>query len=118
MELTKDNFTLYAMHYYDNPTCITEEEFYSDLQQLRTIRRMVSRYLGGEELNLRLLVNNLIIFYNCFEHHAATKMIQLTVDESDFAFYNAILQFLSLPMLIPPHNIDEQFYKQLEEEFS
>jgi len=117
MELTKDNFNLFAIQNYDNPTCLSDDEFVDDLKQLRTMKRMMSRYLNGEESNLRLLINNVIIFYNCFDHHAATKMIQFSVDEDQIGQFNAVLKFLSLPMLIPPEIIDGQFYKVLEDEF-
>lgn len=117
MELTKETFRLYAIQHYDNPSCLSEDEFNCDLNQLVTIRRMMTWYLNGKESNLRLLVNNIIIFYNCFEHHAATKMLQFNIDDSQIDYLNAILSFLSLPMLIPPEKINREFYEKLENEF-
>ena len=117
MQLTKENFNLYAMKHYDNPTCLSEDEFNDDLKQIKTVRRMMSRYINGEESNLRLLTNNVIIFYNCFEHHAATTMLHYTIESHQVAYFNAILKFLSLPLLIPPEDINKDFYRTLEEEF-
>jgi len=117
MELTPSNFTIYAATHYDNPMCLTEDEFLDDLKQLKTIRRMMSRYLNGEESNIRLLTNNIIIFYNCFEHHAASKMLQSQIHEHHIEYFNAILIFLSLPTLIPPNDHNKEFYAVLEEEF-
>lgn len=117
MELTEDNFNVYAAAHYDNPMCLTEEEFLKDLNQVKTIRRMMSRYMNGEESNIRLLINNVIIFYNCFEHHAATRMLQMQINDEHIEYFNAVLTFLSLPTLIPPNKYNKAFYKVLEDEF-
>jgi hypothetical protein len=117
MNLTKDNFKLFAAAHYDNPMCLSEDEFHEDLKQLRTVRRMMTRYVNGEESSVRLLVNNVIIFYNCFKHHAATEMIGFQLDENQIGHFNAILKFLSLPMLIPPDHVCQEFYTVIEEEF-
>ena len=117
MVLTKETFRLYAIQHYDNHSCLSEEEFNADLNQLVTIRRMMTWYINGKESNLRLLINNIIIFYNCFDHHAATKMLQFNVEDEHVEYLNAALSFLSLPMLIPPENVNQEFYKKLEEEF-
>jgi hypothetical protein len=114
IELTKDNFRLFAMKHYDNHSCLSEKEFDSDLTQLVTLRRTMSWYINGRESNLRLMVNNIIIFYNCFEHHAATRMLQFSIDAEHVEYFNAVLKFLSLPMLIPPEQINSQFYQTLQ----
>jgi hypothetical protein len=117
MILSKDTFTLYAASHYDNPMCISEDEFLDDLKQLKTVRRMMTRYINGEESNLRLLINNIIIFYNCFEHHSATNMIAFQMEGEHIKYFNAVLKFLSLPMLIPPECVDDAFYDLLQLEF-
>lgn len=117
MELTDENFNEYAAKHYDNHFCISESEFQEDLRQVIVVRRMMSHYMNSGKINLRLMVNNVIIFYNCFEHHAATKMIQLKIEEEHVSCFNAILKFLSLPMLIPPDEVDEPFYEMMREEF-
>lgn len=117
MELTEDNFNVYAAHYYTNHRCLSENEFIQDLRQISTIRRMMSKFIESKEINIRLLINNVVIFYNCFEHHAATKMLQHKVDPDHIGNFNAILKFLNLPMLIPPQEINDNFYKLIQDEF-
>lgn len=117
LKLTKENFKIYAASNYDNTMCISEEEFEQDLKQLKTIQRMMSRYINGEESSIKLLVNNIIIFYNCFEHHAASKMIDHKIDRTQIKFFNAILKFLSLPMIHPHKEINTNFYSLIEQEF-
>ena len=36
-EITKDNWLLFAQHYYDNPTLSTEQEFYDDLKRFKSL---------------------------------------------------------------------------------
>lgn len=118
MIVTEDNFEVYAFKHYQNAFCISQEEFEEDLRQLKTIRRMITNFVNGNETNLRLLVNNFIIFYNCFEHHAASSMIELKIDVSQSGYYNAVLKFLSLPLINPKCVVDVRFYELLEVEFS
>lgn len=117
LELTRDNFRLFAMKYYDNPSCISEDEFDLDLSQIVTLRRTMSWYVNGRETNLRLMINNIIIFYNCFEHHAATKMIKFSIDYEHIEFFNSVLKFLSYPLIDPEESINTNLYKTLQEEF-
>jgi hypothetical protein len=44
-------------------------------------------------------------------------MIGFQLDENQIGHFNAILKFLSLPMLIPPDHVCQEFYTVIEEEF-
>jgi hypothetical protein len=35
-----ENFLLYAMKSYDNPTCQSTEEFYEDLNRIKYVKRL------------------------------------------------------------------------------
>lgn len=117
MEVNEQNFNLFAAKHYENLTCLNEDEFKKDLRQLSTIRRMMSKYIEGETINIQLYINNFVIFFNCFETKAAIQMIQLKIDQAHVAYYNATLKFLSLPLLDPSYDINENFYKLLLQEF-
>ena len=99
MELTTDTFVLYAARHYDNPYCFNEEEFHSDLKKIGTIKRMVSWMNGGETVNVKLLVNNTISFYNVFDHHAASSLIEFKTTKDHWHKINAVLVFLSFPLI-------------------
>ena len=118
IELNENNFERFATHFYTNTTCLTEDEFYSDLRQLSTVMRMMSKYLEYGEINVRLFVNNVLIFYNCFNFHAATKMLQYKIEEEHVPYFNAVLKYLSFPMMIPPENYDKEFYELINRELS
>lgn len=99
MDLTDKTFNLFAAKHYDNPYCFNEDEFYSDLKRIGTIKRMISWINNGDDINIHLLINNVILFYNVFESHAASKMLELKMDSSHYPKMNSILYYLSLPMI-------------------
>lgn len=73
--LNDDNFVLYAAKSYDNINCTSYEEFLEDLSKIKYIKRLLKKYSEGEELNTRLILNHIIVFYNVFHHEAATRML-------------------------------------------
>lgn len=97
MILTKDNFKLFAAKHYDNPFCLTEGEFESDLFKASVIKKLLTAYKQSDDTNIRLLVNTTISFFNVFEHHAATKILEFKLGEDQFEYMNSILIYLSLP---------------------
>ena len=75
MKLTDKNFNVYAAHYYDNPGCVDEEEFRSDLDRFKHIKRAFRRYENGRGLNTRWVLNQILILYNVFDSRACTLMM-------------------------------------------
>lgn len=73
-ELNDDNFLLYAAKYYDNPQCISTEEFLEDIKRFKYLKRLFGRYIETGNIKERLVVNHLIILYNVFGK-ATTKML-------------------------------------------
>lgn len=117
MKLTKQNFKLFAAKHYDNESCLNSDEFESDLNQIKVIKRMMTRYSNGEESNLKLLVNNVVTFFNCFTVEGATELIEFSVEPEQFEKFNSIFLFLSQP-LIGNRKIDPVLLSLLSKEFS
>ena len=65
-DLNEDNFTLFAIRYYDNPQCTSTEEFYEDIRRFRYLKRLLKRYVKTGELRERLILNHLIVLSNLF----------------------------------------------------
>jgi hypothetical protein len=70
-----------AMKNYDNPSCITLQEFNKDLNQYVHIKKGVRRYLVDNS-TLRKLVNQVVIYYNCFGR-AGTDLLIYKTHEAD-----------------------------------
>ena len=68
---------MFAARYYENPHCLTEEEFEDDLKRFRYLKRLFNKYKQTGELKDRLIINHFVVLYNVFHHRAATKMICL-----------------------------------------
>ena len=114
--LSDDNFLLYAMHHYQVPSCPTLEEFENDLKTILYIKKNI----GKNVVNIRLVLNHLIILYNCFGD-AATNMLFFKIDKSS---WNKLITFLiyinRMPEEVVEHGIkttdfvlDENIIKEL-----
>jgi hypothetical protein len=64
--LTDDNFLIYCAKYYDNPHCHSTEEFLEDLNRIKYIKKLITRYVENGELKERLILNHITILYNVF----------------------------------------------------
>ena len=95
--LTKENFLLYAMKYYDNPNCHSMEEFKSDLKRIKYIKRLLNRYIdGGGPLRERLILNHIIILTNSFGVEMAVKMLFFRVNADVYPALKTFLVFLNM----------------------
>ena len=81
-ELKEDNFLLFAIKNYDNPQCVTKDDFYEDLKRFKYIKRLFKRYLKTGVLKTHLLLNHIIVVYNIFGD-AGTPLLFYKI-ESDY----------------------------------
>ena len=75
MILTELNIELYAAKGYENPNCVSIEEFVEDFNRLRYIKRLIRRYSQNGELKERLILNHLVILYNTFDNDTCTRLL-------------------------------------------
>ena len=64
-ELTQDNWVMFAIKHYDNPTSVTYSDFEEDLNRIKYIKRLLRRYDTTGELKTHLILNHIIVMYNC-----------------------------------------------------
>lgn len=81
MILSDETFMLYAAKYYDNPQCTSMEEFEEDLKRFQYLKRLFNRYENTGELKERLILNHIIILFNCFGRDAA-DMLFMKLEEN------------------------------------
>ena len=74
MKLDEDSFLLYAAKCYDMKMAISAEEFYDDLRRFQHLKRLFKRYEEDDDLKVRLILNHLIVIYNCFGPGATTML--------------------------------------------
>lgn len=94
LELTEDNFILYAMKHYDNPSCSGIAEFYDDLKRFRYLKRLFKKYKAGSSLKERLILNHIVVLHNLFGA-STVKMLFFKIDVKHWPQLKTFLTFLS-----------------------
>ena len=102
-EITKDNWLLFAQHYYDNPTLSTEQEFYDDLKRFKYLKRLFRKYSITGKIKVRLAVNHIIILQNVFGVEAACTLMLYKVDKQYWSYLKTILVYLGY---LYPHELN------------
>ena len=75
-QLDESNFVIFAAKHYDNPQCLSTIEFLEDLSRFKYLKKLFNRYEESGELKERLILNHLIVLYNCFDQET-TRMLFL-----------------------------------------
>jgi hypothetical protein len=75
--LTDKNFLLYCASHYDNARYVSTEDFLEDLNRLKYIKKLITRYTEYGELKERLILNHIIILNNCFGPEVLCKILYL-----------------------------------------
>ena len=117
-ELTEDNYVLFAIKYYDNPSAVTKEDFLDDLRRFKYIKRLINKYLKNGEVKLHLLLNHIIIVYNVF-NEAATPLLFFKMDKEYWSIIKSIMIFLERYPEVETETlkkipINEQIIKELQ----
>ena len=100
-ELTEENFTMFAVKNYDNPSCNGMDEFLDDLKRFKYIKRLLRKHNVGKELKERLILNHIIVLGNLFGIDATTKMLFFKLEEKFWPQIKTFLVFLNyMPMKV------------------
>jgi len=91
--LTNDNYIGIAMRHYDNVQCNTIDEFQNDMYRIICIKKLIDKYLSSGNINLRLVLNHVIILYNSFDT-LVVDLLKLRLDEKHYSVIKTILVFL------------------------
>lgn len=97
INLTDDNFLIFAAKHYDNNQCSGTEEFIDDLRRVKYIKKLLTRYQQTGELKDRLILNHLIILNNVFGARALAKIVFLKMPRQ----LDYIKPFLELLGVLP-----------------
>ena len=93
-ELTEENFLLFAIKNYENPSAVTREDFDKDLNHFKYIKRLLKRYKNTGELKTHLILNHFIVLYNIFGE-GATPMLFFKIDEDLWSVMKTFVLFLN-----------------------
>ena len=76
-KLTDKNFLLFCASHYDNARYVSTEDFIEDMNRIKYIKKLITRYVESGELKERLILNHIIILNNCFGPEALCKILYL-----------------------------------------
>ena len=108
-ELNKDNFLLFAIKEYENPTTSTQEEFEEDLRRFKYVKRWLKKYKETGTINSHLLLNHIIVIFNCWNDAA----IPMFFHKIEFEYWSSLKSFLLYLDRVPEypqsilHDIEE-----------
>ena len=106
--LTNKNYVMFAMKNYDNPQCLDIEEFYSDLNRVKYLKRLFRRYLTSGEFKERLILNHIIILYNVFGIVPATRILFYRMEEEFYPVLKTCITYLNM---LPEDEKEKQVYE-------
>lgn len=105
--LREENYDLFIREMYDNPSCESENEFQEDLNRIKYIKRLFSRFEKTGELKVRLILNHIIILNNVFKHGSCTRLLFYRLDEEYYGILKSFLQYLDLiPIKMPELDLE------------
>lgn len=79
--LTHKNYLLYCAKYYDNPQCIDVQEFKEDLNRIKYIKKLITRYEQKGELREQLIFNHILTLYNVFGPNHLPRILYLKMKD-------------------------------------
>ena len=95
--LTEENFLLYCAKHYDNLNCHSTEEFIDDLNHIKYIKKLITRYVENNDLKERLILNHIVVLNNLFGPEHLCRILYLKLNNH---FY-IIKPFLILLNILP-----------------
>ena len=84
MILDESSFLIFAASNYDMKKSSGIEEFYDDLKKFQYLKRLFKRYEDDNDLKVRLILNHLIILYNCFGPQATNLLFFKLKDQHQY----------------------------------
>jgi len=97
--LTDDNFLVYCAKIYDNPQMANSEEFLEDLDRIKYIKKLITRYVESNDLKERLILNHIITLHNCFGIHLS-KILYLKLEKQFHCIKPFLIMLNALPEVI------------------
>ena len=96
MILTKDNVIQYAWNNYANPQAYHGDEFFEDMKIFSFIKKLLTRYRKGDDVNHHLTLNHIITVINLFGAHASRDLLHYYIPEASHQSLNSFLLYLSI----------------------
>jgi len=96
-ELNKKNFLTYMASHYSEPLTDDpdDDDFYADLQRIKYIKRLLSKYKTKGVLKTRLMINHIVILMNTLGPFATTRILLHKVEPEHHEVLSTFLHELN-----------------------
>lgn len=94
-KLTDENFLLFCASHYKNSVYVSTEDFIEDLNRIKYIKKLITRYVENGDLKERLILNHIIILNNCFGTEILCKILYLKL-KPQMKYVKPFLVFLQI----------------------
>ena len=114
--LDDNNFHLFAVKHYINSNCSGSEEFYNDINKIKSIKKQLTKHHSDGSMNERLFLNYVITFFNVFEPDAAKILLFYKLERVHWTYIKTTMVFLKFMKEeeLPEIPIDTNLYKTLD----
>tara|TARA_Y100000780_G_scaffold210779_1_gene209273 strand:- start:35 stop:403 length:369 start_codon:yes stop_codon:yes gene_type:complete len=93
-KLTPDNIMMFAMKYYDNPSCVDRKEFLDDMKRFKYLKRLFRKYDTSGTLKVRLILNHIIVLANVFGVDASSTLLFFKIEKKHWSTLKTFLVYL------------------------
>lgn len=93
--ITEDTYLLYCSKYYDGGFLATTDDLHNDLNRIKYIKKLITRYRKNGDLRERLILNHIIVLNNMFGAQATARLLFFKL-ENDFEIIKPFLVLLSI----------------------
>ena len=93
--LNDDNYLIFCAKHYKNPQSYSTEEFFEDIQRIKYVKKLITRYIQYGDLKERLILNHLIILLNVFGPEQLPRIIYLKC-KPQFRYLKPFLLLLNI----------------------
>jgi hypothetical protein len=105
--LNNNNFLIYAMKMYNNPSCIGIEEFQEDISRIKYVKRLLLKFKKTGILKTRLILNHIIVMQNMFGVEACVRILFFKIPKELHPFLKSFFEYLNyIPTYLPEINLN------------
>lgn len=94
--ITNDSVLRIAIRNYVSTSCVSVDEFKSDFMIPKHVRKHIKSYYGGSVMNVHLVLNHFIHFFNVFERQTAIRMLFFDTPSEYYMIIKTFLVFLGV----------------------
>lgn len=105
-KLDETTFLKKAFKAYDNPHCVSLQEFENDISKFSYIKKILTQYSQSGDINERLFLNHIVVCFNLFGKDALILLLYRVNKEQWKYLFPFLILLNRLPDYIPEFNLN------------